>query len=151
VVAHSVVAVPMPFAAVAASSSVIAVPLPSPPTASFSKAPSPVAAVQLPSPKGRTSVADRWAKRMGKPPASSPQGSVDAAPEKHFSESTHPVTATEEVVSEPPMDPVEHASVPAPAVPTALKESAGSGFSSRAAAPGSGKVANRCRRLGGGC
>jgi hypothetical protein len=115
VVASSVLSVPMPLAATVAASSAIAVPMSSPPTVSSSKAPSPVVTVPMPSPAassrkapspspmGRTSVADRWAKRMGKPSQASPQSSVVATPDKQSSESTHP--ATDEVVSESSMDP----------------------------------------------
>jgi hypothetical protein len=156
--AAGVVAVPMPTAA---SSSVVALPIqlptassrvaPSPSLTASSRmapSPSPTANSRMTpsqSPKGRTSVADRWAKRMAKTTQGSPQGSVVATPGKQPSESTHP--ATDDIVSEPSVETVEHA--PASAVPAAIPVPANSDSRSTAASSDRGKVANRWgKRLG---
>jgi hypothetical protein len=75
------------------------------------------------SPK-RSSVADRWAKRMNENHQDSPQSGAATAPDQQ--------SETHSAVSEPSMDPVEHA----PAVPAALAVPVSPGSSSRAASPG---------------
>jgi hypothetical protein len=82
---------------------------------------------------------------MGKSPQGSLQGSAFATPDKQPSENTYP--ATDDTVSEPSMEAVEHA--PDPAVPAAMPVPANVGNRGRSASSDRGKVANRwAQRLG---